>query len=206
MSCACTQTTHDHAQIVLTGGPGAGKTAVLELVRKHFCEHLMVLPEAASIVFGGGFPRLGDTPARQAAQRAIARVQHELEAIARSRSNIALSICDRGTIDGLAYWPGPADAFFAGLGTTLAAELARYRAVIHLHPPPADNGYTRANNRLRIETAAEAASIDARIIQAWSSHPRRYFVASTDDFMVKAQAALALIAQEMPACCRHPPD
>jgi predicted ATPase len=40
--------------VVLTGGPGAGKTALLEVVRRHFCEHVVVLPEAASIVFGGG--------------------------------------------------------------------------------------------------------------------------------------------------------
>ena len=35
------------ARIVLTGGPGGGKTAVLEVVRRHFCEHVVVLPEAA---------------------------------------------------------------------------------------------------------------------------------------------------------------
>ncbi len=51
--CACRQR-HDMRRIVLTGGPGAGKTAVLELVRQEFCAHVTVLPEAAGIVFGGG--------------------------------------------------------------------------------------------------------------------------------------------------------
>ena len=54
--CAC-EDAHTRRRIVMTGGPGAGKTAVLELVRVHFCEHIKVLNEAASIVFGGGFPR-----------------------------------------------------------------------------------------------------------------------------------------------------
>ena len=34
--CACVGP-HPHKRIVLTGGPGAGKTAVLELVRRSFC-------------------------------------------------------------------------------------------------------------------------------------------------------------------------
>ena len=44
--------------MVLTGGPGAGKTAVLEVVRRTFCEHVTVLPEAASILFMGGIQLL----------------------------------------------------------------------------------------------------------------------------------------------------
>jgi predicted ATPase len=52
--CACGRQ-HDVRRIVLTGGPGAGKTAVLELVRQEFCARQSVA-EAAGIVFGGGFP------------------------------------------------------------------------------------------------------------------------------------------------------
>jgi len=42
--CACT-THHAGKRIVLTGGPGAGKTAVLELVRQEFCAHVKILPQ-----------------------------------------------------------------------------------------------------------------------------------------------------------------
>lgn len=49
------QRAHERRRIVLTGGPGAGKTALLELIRQSFCSHVTVLPEAASIVFGGGW-------------------------------------------------------------------------------------------------------------------------------------------------------
>ncbi len=31
--------------MVLTGGPGAGKTAILELVRRTLCPHVALLPE-----------------------------------------------------------------------------------------------------------------------------------------------------------------
>lgn len=40
--CACAAARHDTKLVVLAGGPGAGKTAVLEVVRQHFCADLAV--------------------------------------------------------------------------------------------------------------------------------------------------------------------
>ena len=83
----------------MTGGPGAGKTAVLELARRELCTRVDVLPEAVSIIFGGGFPRRSDEPSRRAAQRAIYRIQDELERMTFETTNHAAIRCDRGTID-----------------------------------------------------------------------------------------------------------
>ena len=47
MPCDCSAV-HSRRRVVLTGGPGAGKTAVLELVRRTLCEHLVVVPEAGA--------------------------------------------------------------------------------------------------------------------------------------------------------------
>ena len=44
--CECDQP-HVPRRVVLTGGPGAGKTAVLELVRRSLCRHVRILPESA---------------------------------------------------------------------------------------------------------------------------------------------------------------
>ena len=196
--CGCAGP-HVCRRIVLTGGPGAGKTAVLEIIRRAMCHHVHVLPESAGILFGGGFPR-GTTPdVRRAAQRAIFHVQHELEATAAGDDH-ALVICDRGTVDGLAYWPGP-DDMFASLATSLTDELNRYHAVVHLRTPP-PRGYNHANP-LRRETAAEAAAIDAKIALAWAQHPRRFEVEATTDFLSKAVRALAIVRDHLPACC-HP--
>lgn len=187
-------------RIVLTGGPGAGKTAVLELIRKALCDQVEVLPEAAGVVFGGGFPR-GDAPElRRAGQRAIFYVQRELEATA---DDVPIVLCDRGTVDGSAYWPGPGELWPA-VGTTLAEQLARYDAVIHLRTPPADGGYNH-HNPLRVETAAQAAAIDARLAAAWATHPRRFEVAAEPDFLAKAARVIAILRAELPACCRRNP-
>lgn len=158
-ACPCTDH-HEPRRVVLTGGPGAGKTAVLELIRQSFCQHVHVLPESAGIVFGGGFPRGTDSNVRRAAQRAIFFVQRELEAAA-DGSNAAVVLCDRGTVDGSAYWPGPLD-LWSSVGTTLPEQLDRYYAVIHLRTPASDQGYDHTN-ALRVESAAEAMAIDARI-------------------------------------------
>ena len=183
-------------RIVLTGGPGAGKTAVLELARRHMAHHVDVLHEAASIVFGGGFPRLPETWARESAQRAIYHVQDELERIAMAMSLDKLVLCDRGTIDGLAYWPGERARFFADLHTIVEAELARYDAVIHLRIPTETNGYRK--DLLRIEDVKFVEAIDQRLLEVWKDHPRRYVVESTPDFFEKARRAIALLHQMLP--------
>ena len=197
--CECGEV-HEPKRVVLTGGPGAGKTAVLELVRQYFCAHVTVLPESAGILFGGGFPRGGSVAQRRAAQRAIFHVQRELEASVES-SSAAVVLCDRGTVDGAAYWPGP-DDFWAALGTSRKDEIGRYAAVVHLRTPTPELGYSN-DNPLRIETPAEAAAIDARIAQAWNGHPRRFQVDPTPDFLGKALRALLILHNELPECCQQ---
>lgn len=202
-SCDCHER-HPRKRVVLTGGPGAGKTAVLELVRRHFCEHVLILPESAGLVYGGGFPRTEETGGHRCGQRAIFHVQRELEAFADAEDNSAIVLCDRGTLDGLAYWRGAREEMLGQVGTTLAQELARYDMVIHLRTPP--RGEYNHSNRLRVETPEEAAKIDARIEEVWHTHPRRVFLPSTDDFLAKAARAIELLRDQLPECCRHHAD
>jgi hypothetical protein len=89
------------------------------------------------------------------------------------------------------------------VGGTLTEQLARYDAVIHLRTPAAEHGYNR-QNPLRTESATAAADIDARIAGAWDTHPRRFVVESSPDFLDKAARALHILRGEMPDCCnRH---
>ena len=199
VACECGGV-HERRRVVLTGGPGAGKTALLELIRQSFCQHVKVLPEAAGIVFGGGFPREADDTSRRAAQRAIFHIQRELEVIG-DLNNPAIVLCDRGTVDGLAYWPGPVEGFWSAVGTTRESELGRYHAVIHLRTPTPEHGYNH-RNPLRTESATTAAEIDTRLTYAWSLHPRRFVVESSAAFLDKASRAMAILRSEIPDCCR----
>jgi predicted ATPase len=200
-ACHCAQAAHDARLIVVTGGPGAGKTALLETVRRDLCEHVAILPEAASIVFGGGFPRRDPASSRRAAQRAIYHVQRQLEREQLERDNTALLLCDRGTVDALAYWPGDPAELWRDVGSSLEAERARYALVLHLRTPPSSE-YNH-KNPLRVESAAEAARLDARIAEAWRGHPRLVTIEHQRRFVDKVRAAVAVLREALPACCTN---
>lgn len=199
LACAC-DVAHPPRLVVLTGGPGAGKTALLEVVQNTFCRHVAVLPEAASILWRGGFPRRDTTSARCAAQRAIVRLQIELQRIAIEDGNFSLIVCDRGTLDGLAFWPREPAMYFEEIGIERDRELARYAAVIHLQPPTRADGYT--TSKLRTESAEQAAAIDERITHAWAGHPRIFVVPSSANFVAKLERGVTLLRAEIPGCCR----
>jgi predicted ATPase len=179
-------------KIVLTGGPGAGKTAVLELVRKEYEGQVAFIPEAASLIFAGGFWRHQTLPGLKAAQRAIYYVQRELERMVQEENVFNKVLCDRGTIDGAAYWPGTAADFWRELQTDPQREMQRYDAVIHLRTPGIKQGYNHQNPQ-RIESSEQAQEIDARIFDLWRSHPCFHPIASTDHFLDKAQSAVSVI-------------
>ncbi|MEX2244901.1 MAG: ATP-binding protein [Fimbriimonadaceae bacterium] len=199
-ACGCDEKLHSSRLIAVTGGPGAGKTAILELARRSFCEHVAILPEAAGIVFGGGFPRHDSEPGRRGAQLAIYHVQRSIELVVIGERQVGIALCDRGTLDGLAYWPGTEESYFEQTGTSQATEYERYAAVIHLRSPSAEHGYNR-ENKLRIESAAEASAIDERIAQAWAKHPRVVTIECVEDFFAKARVALETVRSELPKCC-----
>lgn len=199
--CDCLKDVHATQLVVLTGGPGAGKTAVLEMAKKILCEHVAVLPEAASIVFGGGFWRLESASAKISAQRAIYHVQREMENLVLGENKWAVGLCDRGALDGLAYWTESEESFLKMTGDRIEDEYSRYQAVIHLRSPAQELGYNH-QNPLRVETAIQAKQIDDRVQSIWSRHPRYKMIESVPAFLDKANLAIKYIVENLPECCK----
>jgi len=191
---------HPTKLVVLTGGPGAGKTAVLEYVRKVLCEHIVVFPEAAGILFGGGFWRLDSRSAKESAQRAIYHVQQEMQNLVINENRWSLGLCDRGTLDGLAYWPDGEKGFYESLGTDRQKEYDKYWAVIHLRSPNSDGGYNH-QNPVRTESAEVAAMIDQKIYEVWKDHPQYHVIESQKDFSDKMHSAILCLKNYIPPCC-----
>ncbi len=201
--CQCSKTQHQLRKVVITGGPGAGKSAILEMARMQFCPHVALLPESATILFSGGFWRENSLHGREVAQRAIFHIQKEMERFVLIKKIYSLAICDRGTLDGLAYWPKTPKSFFAALGISRKEELLNYSVVIHLRTPSQENGYN-LRNPVRVETAKEAQEMDAKLEKAWKGHPQRYFIDSTPNFMEKAEKTFQILRQLIPSCCATP--
>ncbi|HTQ04728.1 MAG TPA: AAA family ATPase [Polyangiaceae bacterium] len=180
-------------RLVLTGGPGGGKTTAAELFRRELGERVVVVPESATILFTGGFPRTHDAEAQRAVQRAIFHVQHNLENVQSALFRDRVLLCDRGTVDGAAYWPEGDHDFFAAMGTTAEDELARYDAVVFFETAAVAGQSIEGGNPVRTESLSEAVAIDRRLHALWSRHPRFLLVPHTPSFLHKITTGLALL-------------
>jgi len=180
-------------RVVVTGGPGAGKTTAADLFRRELGERVVIVPEAATMLFSGGFPRDGIPEVQRAAQTAIFHVQRNLEEIQSATYPSRVLLCDRGTVDGAAYWPDDPDDFFARVGTTLEAELARYDEVIFFETAAVGGLAIEGGNPTRIENVDEAVMLHRALLALWSRHPRFTFVPHDPSFLRKITAGLAVL-------------
>jgi predicted ATPase len=189
-------------KVVLTGGPCAGKTSCLRAIRERFGAGVVTVPEAATLLLGGGFPPPGHERIRcavdqwvQAFQGAILRIQQEIETaferLARDYP-ASLIVCDRGVLDGAAYWPGGRDAFLSHFGLSVEDCFARYHGVLHLqslaesHP----HLYGTEGNAIRYEGVSEALRVEQAVRAAWEGHPGRVVISAEGDPQAKVAHVL----------------
>ena len=183
--------TNQHSVIVITGGPSGGKTTLIEAIKRELAQEVITVPEAASLLYRGGFPRGRDMNSQVRAQKAIYYVQEQLEGLALDQNNSSTLVCDRGSLDGLAYWPESHSDYFEELNTDLNSELSRYDWVLHL-----DTAHSHSydlSNPVRTENYDEAWKLNERIKWAWSKHPQILVVSANTDFFSKMALCLHLI-------------
>jgi predicted ATPase len=182
----------NHYRIVLTGGPGGGKTTAADLYRREIGEKVVIVPETATMLFTGGFPRVGEPEAKAATQRAIFHAQVSLEDIQGALYPGRVLLCDRGTVDGAAFWPTQApQGFFETMGTSLEEQLRRYDAVIFFESAAVGDITIEGGNPARTENNAEARELDMRLRDIWSQHPSFHFVPHRKSFFAKLREGLA---------------
>ncbi|MDH5676045.1 MAG: ATP-binding protein [Myxococcales bacterium] len=182
-------------RVVFTGGPAAGKTAVLDVLRRHLEPRVTVIPEAATTLFSGGFPRPGDAAGKRLVQQAIFTVQRSLEGIYAIEKPGVPHICDRGGLDGAAYWPGGLARFLGAMGTTLESEYRRYDAVIFMETSAYDQTTYPGENPMRVETPAQARKLDKALREIWQGHPNFHLVGHEVKFYEKVAACLLKLTE-----------
>jgi len=198
-------------RIVLTGGPGAGKTTAVQRLGEaaEFADWrrelggVTIVREAATSVYGRRktrWDRLG-LDERRDVQREIFRHQLEHEAIGEREATAAghaVMLLDRGTIDGSAYWPDGPEAYWADVGSTPQAQAQRYDAVLLLRSSASIGAYDGdATNVVRFESPEAAMKSDEQLLSLWGVHSHLHDVPAMPDFGVK----LAEVTRLIRACC-----
>ncbi len=184
-------------KVVFTGGPSGGKTSIIEVVQRHFGKKVAVVPEAATILYGGGFPRQPGDDNMRHIQRAIYYTVRELEDIvALNNPQASVILCDRGTLDGLAYWPKDGIQFLESVQSTQEQEFSRYSIVLHLRSPKQELAYQIS--KTRIESHKESLLLDKKMDRVWEGHPNRFIVEEEKDFLVKVNRVIQLLEAEIP--------
>lgn len=175
----------NHRRIVVTGGPGAGKTTAIDLFRRELGDCLAVVPETATILFQGGFPRSDDSNITEYVQKTIFLVQKNNEDLHACFYPGVTLLCDRGTIDGAAYWPGSTDKFFQQMNTTLDDELRRYDGVIFFETAAVGQLNINGNNPHRTENIDQAIELDKKLKNLYQDHPNFVCVPHAESFFHK---------------------
>lgn len=185
--------------IVLTGGPGGGKSTLIEELQRDsaWSDRIAALPEAIFIMH-----RVGISPREKGFQRAIVHLQIGLEdglQRALGTADPRPILCHRGSLDPLAYWLDRGWAeneFFAFTGLSRAEHYRRYAAVLHLVTAAdgASSYYTRWPEAHRPEEIEDAVRLDRLLHHAWRDHPAYHRLDNKGrDWAAKSREARAIL-------------
>ena len=198
-------------RIVPTGGPCAGKTTTLALIIKHFTEKgykVFAVPEIPTIFTQAGMNYL--TPNKDffyEGEKATLEVQLLFEdrfyRMAQACTEPCIIVFDRGTMDISAYMqPEMWDNITKSVGTSTPELIKRYDAIFHLKTAAhgAAQYYNTVTNAQRYEEANEeglriARMLDDKVLEAWSTHPRRTIIGTNEDFIYKMNQVISSIEE-----------
>ena len=175
-------------KIVLTGGPCAGKTSVINALKEYYKSLIIVVEEAATLILGEGFPKPDKwTPEWQNKfQPLVNERQEQEEDKAYSRAIISgckIIACDRGRMDGAAYMERGKQEFLDVFSINEQEALSCYDVVVHLESlstlNPALFEKLLSTNPHRYEDLELAQKREFALREAWENHHDRHFVSGS---------------------------
>lgn len=194
----------DIKKIVITGGPGAGKTTGMSWIQNSFTKlgyTVLFVPETATELITGGLApwTCGSNLDYQKCQMKLQLEKEKIfeQGAASMPAEKVLIVCDRGALDNKAYM---SELEFSGLLHELGCSEVElrdsYDAVFHLVTAAkgAEKFYTTANNAARTESVEQAAALDDKLIAAWTGHPHLRVIDNSTDFECKLKRLIAEIS------------
>ena len=168
-------------KIVLTGGPGSGKTSVKDGIIKHFTVQgyqVLFVSETASELINGGIKCFGNNSVSLIDfQEYVMKLQLLKEDIyidaANKLGHDVIVIFDRGTIDNFAYMNDDESSILINRvlnDKTKSDLLNRYDAVIVLKS--SKDFYTTENNKARSENVNDALELGNKTLNTWIGHKK----------------------------------
>lgn len=194
-------------RIVLTGGPGSGKTTVLDTINKVYTSlnyKVIIVEETATYLIEKGIRPFGDGAInlidfqelvlgmQLAKERIIDRATEMM-----NEENIII-VYDRGAIDNCAY---VSEEEFRGVlkrlnnVKTFAELMNKYDLVINL--VGRKDFYTKENNQARSEEVDEALKLGEKSLKSWLGHKKIKIVLPKDKFEDKIKEVLNIINAEL---------
>ncbi len=190
-------------KVVLTGGPGSGKTTILNYIKEHFKDSgkkLLVVNETATDMINSGVKCFGeDNIDILDFQELVLKLQLSKEDIYDKAAYMyskkyplenILIIYDRGTIDNRAFIT---DEQFKNLLSNVSNcncldLLNNYDLVIDL--VSSTEFYTTSNNSARSEDVETALSLGVRILKCWEGHPKLKIVLPKETITEKVEEVI----------------
>lgn len=202
----------DLVEIVITGGPCAGKTTSLARIQQWLMDAgrtVLTVPEAATMLINGGLPigRLLSGGEKELAQSQeiilstqlalISRFRHIADVL-REKGDDVVILHDRGPMDNAAYIePSLFSAILSENGLSLHELRDRFNAVIHLVTAAdgAEEFYTLGNNAARSESPEQARQLDKKTQLAWLGHPHLKVIDNSTNFDSKIKRVIQFVAR-----------
>ncbi len=191
-------------RIVLTGGPGSGKTSVLEKINQVYSSEgykVIVVPETATELMNSGITFRDGSMSLLDFQEIVMRYQLAKEEIVDRSIELmgtdrVIVVYDRGTIDNSAYInKSEFEEILARLNNvkSFADLMNKYDLVINL--VGREDFYTTANNQARAEDAKEALRLGDTTLKCWLGHKKVKIVLPKDRMEDKTSEVLNTINQ-----------
>ena len=171
--------------IVVTGGPASGKTYLINKICEEY--NCIVIPE----IYSDSLPWIDDLSLFDR-QKYIFETHIKLLSIAKEK-DCQFIICDRGTMDGLAYMSE--EEFKKIIPDSYKEEYDRYSMILFLESVVkySQNQYYGLIDNRRKEKTEQAIALDNSILKAWEFHDNLIVIKAEKSFSSKIKKAMKVI-------------